>query len=97
MQDVNKTAASGMSKASLICGICAIIPFAGTASGLAAIILGIIDLVKISKGEAGTAGKKFDILGIIFGVIFPALMWIILWVTIFSLMMGGLGTSLLNY
>ena len=83
MQDVNNTA-SGLSKASLICGICAIIPFAGTASGLAAIITGIIDLVKISKGESGAAGKGKDIAGIIMGVLFPVVIWIILWVTIFA-------------
>ena len=93
MQDVNNKA-SGMSKASLICGICAIIPFAGTAAGLTAIILGIIDLVKINKSEAGAAGKKLDITGIVLGVIFPVLMWVILWVTIFAVMLGGLGTAL---
>ena len=86
MQDVNNTA-SGLSKASLICGICAIIPFAGTASGLAAIITGIIDLVKISKGESGAAGKGKDIAGIILGVL-PVIMWIILWVTIFAVITG---------
>lgn len=89
MLDVNK--ASGMSKASLACGICAIIPFVGTASGLAAIILGIIDLVKINKGEAGAPGKKFDITGIVLGVIFPILMWVILWVTFFAAIMLGSG------
>ena len=93
MQDV-KNQASGLSKASLACGICAIIPFVGTASGLAAIIMGIIDLVKVSKGEAGAAGKKFDITGIILGVVFPIVMWVILWVTIFAVMLGGLGTAL---
>ena len=89
MQDVNK--ASGMSKASLICGICAIIPFVGTASGLAAIILGIIDLVKINKGEAGAPGKKFDIIGIVLGVILPILMWVVLWVSFFAAIMLGSG------
>jgi hypothetical protein len=96
MEDV-KNQASGLSKASLICGICAIIPFVGTASGLAAIIMGIIDLVKISKGEAGAPGKKFDITGIILGVILPAVMWIILWVTIFAVAWGALGSTLGSY
>ena len=66
--------ASGMSKASLILGICTIIPFIGWAPGLAAIIIGIIDLVKIKNKEAGEPGKKFDIMGIIFGVVFLPIM-----------------------
>jgi hypothetical protein len=82
MQDNNT--ASGLSKASLICGICAIIPFVGNASGLAAIIMGIIDLVKISKGESGAAGKGKDIAGIVMGVVFPIIMWVILSLTLFA-------------
>jgi len=48
---------------------------------LAAIILGIIDLVKISKGEAGAPGKKFDIIGIVLGVVLP---WVLSMVIIAS-------------
>ncbi len=71
MNDVDLSKASGMSKAALILGICAIIPFVGSALGLAAIIIGIIDLVKISKKESGEPGKTKDITGIILGFIFP--------------------------
>ena len=95
MQDV-KNQASGLSKASLACGICAIIPFVGSALGLAAIIMGIIDLVKVSKGEAGVAGKKLDIIGIILGVILPTVMWVILSVTLFATL-GSLGSALSSY
>ena len=73
MNDVDLSKASGMSKAALILGICAIIPFAGAGLGLAAIILGIIDLVKINKKESGELGKTKDIVGIILGVILPGL------------------------
>lgn len=73
MNDVDLSKPSGMSKASLILGICAIIPFVGIGCGLAAIILGIIDLVKISKKESGEPGKSKDITGIILGVIFPSI------------------------
>src|SRR5665811_1009814 len=78
MNDVDLSKASGMSKASLILGICAIIPMAGYAIGLAAIIIGIIDLVKIKDKKVGAPGKKFDITGIILGVILPWVFVIIL-------------------
>jgi hypothetical protein len=68
---------SSMARASLILGIVSIIPFIGSAAGLAAIILGIIDLVKISNGQAPEAGKKFDIIGIILGVVLQAIGWAI--------------------
>jgi len=91
MQEV-KDKVSGMSKASLICGICSIIPFVGSGAGLAAIILGIIDLVKISKGEAGTAGKKFDITGIVLGVVLPVVVWIII-VAVWAIIIGSTALS----
>ncbi|MEI7616078.1 MAG: hypothetical protein WCJ54_05125 [Actinomycetota bacterium] len=78
MNDVNLGKASGMSKASLILGICSIIPFAGYASALAAVILGIVDLVKIKDKKAGTPGKKLDIAGIILAVILPWVLVIIM-------------------
>ena len=78
MNDVDLSKASGMSKASLILGICAIIPMAGYAIGLAAIIIGIVDLVKIKDKKAGAPGKKLDITGIILGVILPWVFVIIL-------------------
>ncbi len=77
MQNV-KNGPSVMAKTSLILGICTIIPFISSALGLAAIVLGIIDLVKINKGEASDKGKKFDIIGIILGVVIPIISWIII-------------------
>jgi len=68
MQDV-KRKASGLSKGSLICGICTIIPFVGVAFSLIAIILGIADLVKIKNGKSSTSGKKMDIAGIVLGLV----------------------------
>ena len=68
MQDVSRKA-SGLSKGSLICGICTIIPFIGIAFSLAAIIMGIVDLVKIKKGKSSVSGKKLDITGIVLGLV----------------------------
>ena len=45
--------ASGLSKAALITGIFGFIP----GCSLAALICGIIDLVKINNGQSGSAGK----------------------------------------
>ena len=89
MQDV-KSAPSGLAKGSLACGICAIIPFAGWAIGLAAIIMGIIDLVKIKNGEAGANGKKFDIIGIILGVVLPWIFSMIIMVTVWGVAAAAL-------
>ncbi len=89
MQDV-KSAPSGLAKGSLACGICAIIPFAGWAIGLAAIIMGIIDLVKIKNGEAGVNGKKFDITGIILGVVLPWIFSMIIMVTVWGVAAAAL-------
>ena len=91
MQDI-KSKASGLSKGSLICGICAIIPFAGWAIGLAAIIMSIIDLVKIKKGSAGKAGIKFDIIGIVLGIVFPWIILLIFAPSQLALIFGTLGT-----
>ena len=84
MQDV-KNGPSVMAKSSLILGICGIIPFVSGALGLAAIILGIIDLVKINKGEASDKGKKFDIIGIVLGVVLPTISWIIIYAIGFAI------------
>lgn len=83
MQDTTN-APSGMSKASLILGICSIIPFAGWAAGLAAIILGIIDLVKIKNNESSPAGKKFDITGIILGAVLPWVLTTVIWIAVWG-------------
>jgi len=87
MQDV-KSGPSGLAKGSLICGICSIIPFAGWASGLAAIIMGIIDLVKIKNGESDAAGKKFDIAGIVLGVVLPWILSMIIIVSVWGVAMS---------
>lgn len=90
MNDVDLSKPSQMSKTSMILGICAIIPFVGWALGLAAIIIGIIDLVKIKNKEAGEPGKKFDIIGIILGVVLPWIFSMIIISVITSAAMGAL-------
>jgi hypothetical protein len=95
MQDVKDTASS-LSKGSLACGIAAIVPFLGWALGLAAIIMGIIDLVKISKGEAGQPGKKFDITGIVLGVVLPWILSMIIIATVWGVAAASLGGALTN-
>jgi hypothetical protein len=101
MQDV-KVKASGLSKGSLICGILTIIPFAGIAFSLAAIIMGIVDLVKIKNGKSSLSGKKLDITGIILGFVLLPIAIFIFIIIIGSIMMAGstgifseLGNSLL--
>ena len=97
MNDVDLSKPSGMAKTSLILGICALIPFAGWAIGLAAIIIGIVDLVKIKNNEAGASGRKFDITGIILGVVLPWIFSMIIIAAIWgSLLFGALG-SLSSY
>ena len=83
MNDVDLSKPSGMSKGSLILGICAIIPVAGYAIGLAAIIIGIIDLVKIKDKKAGAPGKKFDITGIVLSLILPWI-YVIIMIAVFG-------------
>ena len=68
MQDA-KIKASGLSKGSLACGILTIIPFIGIAFCLAAVIMGIVDLVKIKNGTSGTSGRKMDIAGIVLALV----------------------------
>ncbi len=96
MEEVKKVegAPSGMAKGSLILGIVSIIPFIGSAAGLAAIILGIVDLVKINNGESPEAGKKFDITGIILGVVLQAIGWILVSVMFVAC---AAGTAALGY
>jgi len=90
MNNVDLSKASAMSRTSLILGICAIIPFVGWALGLAAIILGIIDLVKIKNKEAGEPGKKFDITGIVLGVILPWVLSMIIIAVVWGAAWGAL-------
>ena len=92
MQEVNKKA-SGLAKGSLACGILTIIPFAGIAFCLAAIIMGIVDLVKIKNGKSGTSGKKMDIAGIVLGlVLLPVAIFIFSIVTGIFVMAASTGT-----
>jgi hypothetical protein len=95
MQDI-KSKASGLAKGSLICGICTIIPFAGSMFSLAAIILGIIDLINIKNGKSGLPGKKLDIAGIILAVILIPISFILLWLVIGggALAISGLGSAI---
>jgi hypothetical protein len=95
MQDV-KRKASGLAKGSLICGICTIIPFVGSAFSLAAIIMGIIDLVNIKNGKSGVPGKKLDITGIILGIILIPISFILLWLVIGggAFAISGLGSAI---
>jgi hypothetical protein len=98
MQDI-KRKASGLAKGSLICGICTIIPFIGSAFSLAAIIMGIVDLVKIKNGKSGISGKKLDITGIVLAVILLPISIVLFWIfTGFIIAAGnsGIGTSLLS-
>jgi hypothetical protein len=78
MEDVQK--ASGLSTAALVTGIFAFIP----GCSLAALICGIIDLVKINNGQSSRAGKGKDIAGIILAVVMPVVVWVIVWVTVFA-------------
>jgi hypothetical protein len=88
MQDVKKKS-SGLAKGSLICGIFAIIPFFGFTSGLAAIIMGIIDLVRIKNGKSSVPGKKLDITGIILAVILPIIGIILFYIVNVLIMAAG--------
>jgi hypothetical protein len=90
MEDVKK--ASGLSTASLVTGIFAFIP----GCSLAALICGIIDLVKISKGESSPAGKGKDIAGIVLAVVMPIIM-VIIWTAIAAAIgLGGLFGSFMQ-
>jgi hypothetical protein len=95
MNDVDLSKASGMSKASLALGICAIIPMAGYAIGLVAIILGIVDLVKIKDKKAGAPGKKLDITGIVLGLILPWVYAIIMMAIFGVAYLGAIGSNIL--
>jgi hypothetical protein len=92
MQDVNKKA-SGLAKGSLACGILTIIPFAGIAFCLAAIIMGIVDLVKIKNGKSGSSGKKMDVAGIVLGlVLLPITIFMLSIITGIFIMAASTGT-----
>lgn len=89
--DLSKT--SGMSIASLVLGIVSIafsiIPFSLflwliIPMGIVAIVLGIIDLVKIKNKESSPLGKSKNIAGIVLGAIAPLvnLVWSILFIII---------------
>ena len=72
---VTQNKASGLAVASLVCGIFSFIPGAS----LAALITGIIDLVKIGNGQSSPKGKGMDIAGIVLAVVMPIIFWTIVW------------------
>jgi hypothetical protein len=92
MQDFSRKS-SGLAKGSLICGILTIIPLIGITFSLAAIIMGIVDLVKIKNGKSGASGKKLDITGIVLGfVLLPIAIFILSIVTGIFVMAASTGT-----
>ena len=79
--------ASSLAKASLITGILSFIP----GCSLAALICGIVDLVKIGNGQSSKKGKGMDIAGIILAVVLPIIFWTVIWGAIWgALALGGL-------
>ena len=84
---VAQNKASGLAAASLVCGIFSFIPGAS----LAALITGIIDLVKIGNGQSSPKGKGMDIAGIVLAVVMPIIFWTIIWGSIIAAFgLGGL-------
>jgi hypothetical protein len=75
---VTEQKASGLAVASLVTGIFAFIPGAS----LAALICGIIDLVKINNGQSSPKGKGMDIAGIVLAIVMPIIFWAIIWSTV---------------
>ena len=64
----NQDRPSGLSIASLVTGILAMLPLgSGLPLGIAAIVCGAIDLNRIKAGKCCIAGKGMDIAGIILG------------------------------
>ena len=87
---VAQNKASGLAVASLVCGIFSFIPGAS----LAALITGIIDLVKIGNGQSSPKGKGMDIAGIILAVVMPIIFWTVIWGSIMAAVgFGGLFSS----
>ena len=72
---VTEQKASGLAITSLITGIFGFIPGAS----LAALICGIIDLVKIKNGQSSPKGRGMDIAGIVLAVVMPIIFWVALW------------------
>ena len=69
----NQDRPSGLSIASLVTGILAMLPLgSGLPLGIAAIVCGAIDLNRIKAGKCCIAGKGMDIVGIVLGIIFAA-------------------------
>ncbi len=81
MNDIVKGGASPLAITSLITGILWFIPGCSPA----AIICGIIDLVKISKKESSPAGKGMDIAGIVLAVVMPIILWLIISASVWAL------------
>ena len=77
---VTQNKASGFAVASLFCGIFSFIPGAT----LAALITGIIDLVKIGNGQSSPKGKGMDIAGIVLAIVMPIIFLVIIWGSIMT-------------
>ena len=77
---VTQNKASGLAIASLVCGIFSFIPGAT----LAALITGIIDLVKIGNGQSSPKGKGMDIAGIVSAIVMPIIFLVIIWGSIMT-------------
>ncbi|MBM3704900.1 MAG: DUF4190 domain-containing protein [Actinobacteria bacterium] len=87
MNNATGEKASGLAVASLITGIFSFIP----GGSLAALICGIIDLVRINNGQSSRKGKGMDIAGIVLAVIMPIIFWTVIWTSIWgALALGGL-------
>ena len=69
MTELQKKQTLGVAVASLICGCFFFIPFLGLLLGVAAIVLGIVALVKISNDKEKYGGKGLAISGIVMGAI----------------------------
>ncbi len=89
---------------SLITGIlsmlCHCVPIAGTFIGfllsVAAIVLGVLEVNKIKKGESSKKGKGMCVAGIILGSV--GIVFGIIWIVIISLgTLGGLLGGLFDY
>ena len=66
---MGKEKPSSLAIASLVTGICSLIPLVGIVPGIAALICSITDLVRTRSKKSGSKGKAFDITGIILGLI----------------------------
>lgn len=88
----------------LICGIlsvlCHCVPIAGSFLGfflsVAAIVLGILEMKRIGRGEASVKGKGMSLAGIILGAV--GIVFGIIWIIVISVAsIGGVFGDWMNY